>query len=91
MKHFHDYLVCYDICDPKRGGRVFRACCKVATPYQYSVFHLCGDRSSLEGLLNTLEGIVNPLCDDVRAYRIDDLAALRALGEMVLPEGLYAL
>jgi CRISPR-associated protein Cas2 len=44
-----NYIVCYDICDPKRLRRVHRACRDYGTHLQYSVFECdLSERERLE-------------------------------------------
>jgi CRISPR-associated protein Cas2 len=32
------YLICYDVCDPKRLRRTYKKMCGYGTPVQYSIF-----------------------------------------------------
>lgn len=51
------YLVCYDVCDPKRLRRVAEVCCDFGVRLQYSVFEcdLNGaERAKLEGRLTEI-------------------------------------
>ena len=62
------YLICYDIADPRRLGRVHRATVREALPVQYSVYLYEGSTRELRRFLAALEAIIEPLEDDVRAY-----------------------
>lgn len=85
------YLLCYDICDPRRLGRVFRTCCKVAVPYQYSVFVLTATRDELDALILRIARLIDATEDDVRVYRLRDPQSIGRLGETVLPHEILAL
>lgn len=87
--HERHYLLCYDISDPKRLGRIYRRCCKYGTPFQYSVFHLHCSAKVLEDLLDAIEKLIDPSSDDVRAYAISSVKEITTLGEALLPEGIH--
>ncbi|MBS97681.1 MAG: CRISPR-associated endonuclease Cas2 [Oceanospirillaceae bacterium] len=87
--HLHHYLVCYDIADPRRLGRVGRLSRKEGIPFQYSVVYLQCDEAALDSFLERLEHLIDPAEDDVRAYRITSPRTIRFLGEPILPEGLH--
>lgn len=65
------YLICYDIADPKRLGRVHRICRNYAIPVQYSVFLGELSREQLEQLLSVLEETISSKEDDVRLYPLE--------------------
>ncbi|WKN24004.1 CRISPR-associated endonuclease Cas2 [Azotobacter vinelandii] len=85
------YLLCYDIRDPRRLNRVFRACCKVAVPYQYSVFVLTATRDELDALVRHIARLIDENEDDVRVYRLHAPQSIQRLGEAVLPHEIVAL
>lgn len=82
------YLVCYDIADPKRLGRVHRRIVKHAMFVQLSVYYLQGDRQVLEALLEDLREVIDEGCDDVRAYPVRQLSGALQIGCSWLPEGI---
>lgn len=82
------YLVCYDIADPKRLGRVHRRVVKHAMFIQLSVYYLQGDRKVLESLLSELRDVIDERCDDVRIYTIPQLSTALHIGCSWLPEGI---
>ena len=86
MGHF---LVCYDIANPKRLGRVHRCAVKHAVFIQYSVYYLDGSIEQLSGFLNALEQIIDIREDDVRAYRVTPLNLATQLGREWMPEGIW--
>ncbi|HEY8385699.1 MAG TPA: CRISPR-associated endonuclease Cas2 [Porticoccaceae bacterium] len=85
------YLLCYDIADPKRLQRVYRACCKVGIPFQYSVFCVTCDEQRIKDVLKTLEGLIDAAEDDVRVYRISTPDAIITLGESLMPDDILLL
>lgn len=82
------YLVCYDIADPRRLGRVHRRIVKHAIFIQLSVYYLQGDRQALAALLNDLQDVIDEDYDDVRAYSVRPLAEALQIGCPWLPEGI---
>jgi len=85
------YLLCYDIADPKRLQRVYRACCKVGVPFQYSVFYITGDEQLIASVIETLNSFIDDSEDDVRVYQISTPDAIISLGETLLPEDILLL
>lgn len=82
------YLICYDIADPRRLGRVHRRIVNHAIFIQFSVYYLKGDKQSLADLLNDLKYVIDENYDDVRAYMIRPLSEALQIGTPWLPEGL---
>lgn len=62
------YLVCYDITDPKKLGRVFRLLKGNGIHLQYSVFQCSLTWPELINLKERLVTIINPKEDDIRIY-----------------------
>lgn len=89
MQRLH-YLVCYDICNPRRLGRIGRVGRKMAMPLQYSVLYLYGTERDLDRLLELLELEMDDRVDDIRAYRIPDLGRIETIGQNWLPESIFA-
>lgn len=85
------YLICYDIADPKRLIRVHRACARHAAPLQYSVFLGCFRPEKLEALLDELDGLIEPALDDVRIYPLPSPAQADLVGTPRLPQGVRLL
>lgn len=86
--HIGHYLVCYDITDPRRLQRVFRASRRFGTPFQYSVVYFCGNEHQLALFLGALEELIDPMSDDIRAYRIRSLKQITTLGQSIQPDGI---
>ncbi|MDD4906625.1 MAG: CRISPR-associated endonuclease Cas2 [Methylobacter tundripaludum] len=81
------FLICYDIADPKRLGRVHRCLKKRGLPVQYSVFTTEMKRIPLEKLLATINLLINQREDDVRCYILPDSLEFDVLGKQFFPEG----
>ncbi|MBI3935968.1 MAG: CRISPR-associated endonuclease Cas2 [Betaproteobacteria bacterium] len=83
-----NWLIAYDIADPRRLRRVHRFLSARAVPVQYSVF---ATRSApmKAGLIRTgLGEIIDETEDDVRIYPVPEPADLTVFGRKALPEGL---
>ncbi len=80
------YLICYDITNPKRLGRVHRRIIKHAMFIQFSVYYLEGDQQDLKALLDDLQEVIDEGRDDVRAYAVRPLADAMQIGVSWLPE-----
>jgi len=83
-----EYIICYDITDPKRLGRIHRALKKKALPVQYSVFLFNGTPDQLALCLARLEALMDPDTDDIRAYPLPQRGLRLALGPGALPGGI---
>ena len=83
-----DTIICYDIADPKRLGRLFRFLRKCAAPLQYSVFLFSGDDRQLERCLQGLLRLIDTKEDDLRAYPLPARGLRVRLGKPALPEGI---
>ena len=83
-----EFIVCYDITDPKRLGRVYRQLCKEAMPLQYSVFLFKGDSRQVKKLMHDLSSLIDKRRDDVRAYPLPQRGLKARLGKPALPEGI---
>jgi len=81
------WLICYDIADPKRLGRLHRHIKQFAQPVQYSVFYFEGNHHQLTRRLQDIATRINPREDDVRAYPIPNPPEIDTLGRGGLPEG----
>jgi CRISPR-associated protein Cas2 len=82
-----NWLIAYDIANPKRLLRVHRYLKKHAIPVQYSVFVLHGSQLSLENILAGISSLIAPEEDDVRAYHLPQRCEVTMLGRQSFPEG----
>ena len=84
-----DYIICYDIANPRRLGRIHRALKKQALAVQYSVFLFSGTEVQLQRCLAQLQALMDERYDDIRAYPLPARGLRWCLGQPVLPEGIY--
>ncbi len=82
------YLICYDIADPRRLARVHRFLTTRALALQYSVFSAVLRRRELEDILENLEERIDVRKDDVRVYPLPDAPQATTIGRFFLPEGI---
>jgi CRISPR-associated protein Cas2 len=83
-----EFIICYDIANPKRLGRLYRFLKKRAVPLQYSVFLFVGDDRQLDRLLAEAITLIDPKDDDLRAYPLPARGLKARLGKPALPEGI---
>jgi CRISPR-associated protein Cas2 len=83
-----NWLVSYDIADPRRLMRVHRALKKEGTPMQYSVFWVQASRARMGAIMAQLATLIDERADDVRAYPIPQEAWSVSLGNSMLPAGI---
>ena len=82
------YLICYDIANPKRLGKVHRRAVNHAVFVQYSVYYLQGTRAALDIMLDELREVIDDSQDDVRAYMIAPLSESIQFGRSWIPDGI---
>jgi CRISPR-associated protein Cas2 len=87
MKPPAAWLACYDIAEPRRLARVWRAVREFGVPLQYSVFWARLDRAGLDAALAAVAARIEPRADDVRFYPLPDNVQITGLGRDVLPLG----
>ena len=56
-----EYIICYDITNPRRLGRIHRTLKQYAVPLQYSVFLFTGSAAQLAQCLARLQAMVPPV------------------------------
>lgn len=83
-----NWLLCYDIADPRRLGRIHRYMVRAGIPLQYSVFRLKVDDAELEGIIDQLEALINPSQDDIRIYPLHRKPKAYTMGNTFFPEGI---
>lgn len=83
-----NYLVCYDIRDPKRLLKVYSCLKKRALHIQYSVFYCRLTWNELIDLKRTLKELIDERRDDVRLYPIPQDMKVKVMGRGDrIPEG----
>jgi CRISPR-associated protein Cas2 len=83
------WLVNYDIADPKRLARVFKYLKKEGIPMQYSVFSVEASNAKMGAIMAHLATLIDARDDDVRAYRLPENGWRATLGEAMLPQDLW--
>lgn len=64
------YLICYDICNPKRLSRVAKNMEKMGIRVQYSFFNVEMNEEMLDSLIKNLMTIIDPAQDKIYVYPI---------------------
>ena len=82
------YLIGYDIADPKRLQRIYRRMTKYATPIQYSIFLFEGSEKLLTECLTEVMQIFHKKEDDLRIYPLPHNCSQWRLGKASLPQGI---
>ncbi|MDQ7060891.1 MAG: CRISPR-associated endonuclease Cas2 [Sulfurimonas sp.] len=76
MKKFN-FLICYDIADPKRLSKIAKALEKVAIRIQKSLFfYTLASQEDIVEITQTLDAILNQEEDDIRIYKVDKLSSI---------------
>lgn len=83
------YLISYDIRDPRRLQKVHRRLRAQAHPLLESLFAFRGSPHALQGLRETLAGLLQPRVDDLLIYRLRHDRPIHRWGSACLPRGLY--
>lgn len=83
------WLICYDIADPDRLRCVYKEVRRYATPLQHSVFCAHATRREVVGRLRLLTRILDPRCDDVRAYPLLTTSPPTVYGRPLLASGVH--
>ena len=87
MRNTKTYLICYDIADPRRLGRLHRYLSKHAIPVQYSVFQARLTANQKTTLCEDIANLIDPRYDDVRIYHLPDKLEIVQFGINFFPEG----
>ncbi len=68
MNRKQPFLICYDIADTKRLGKLHRMIVKQALMVQYSVYYVEECVAAMRELEQAITEIIDPRWDDVRIY-----------------------
>ena len=69
----YDYLICYDIADPRRLVKIAKYLEKRAFRIQYSIFLLKNaTKVQIYQMAQDLNELINPKEDDIRIYTIEE-------------------
>jgi CRISPR-associated protein Cas2 len=75
-----EYLVCYDIANPRRLGRVYRFMAGKGKHLQYSVFHCSLTWQELQMMKEKLSALIDDEEDDIRIYPLPSGGKVIAMG-----------
>jgi len=89
MNHTADFLIAYDITDPRRLQRLHRYLLQEAIPIEYSVFFVTQDIRRVQAILTHAVGLIDPRSDDLRCYPLPNRGLRKRLGKATLPAGVY--
>ena len=81
-------LICYDISDPRRLGRLYRYLCNQATPVQYSVFLAELTAKQLRQIVEDVSDIIDECEDDVRIYSLPPKTHFSRIGQPLFADGI---
>lgn len=68
-----NFVVCYDIKDPKRLKKVHRLISKELLQIQYSIYYGILSLQDMDALIGKLERIIDSHHDDVKVYQTQSL------------------
>lgn len=83
------WVIGYDISNPRRLQRVYRAMLRHATPIEYSVFMLSGTERDKQRCLDELTALIDKDTDDLRCYPLPERGLQERIGKATLPEGIH--
>lgn len=84
-----NWLIGYDITDPRRLQRIYRAMLKHATPLEYSIFLLSGTENAQKKCMREIASMIDPASDDLRCYPLPERGLQHRLGKATLPQGIH--
>lgn len=83
------WLIGYDIADPKRLQKVHRMLKNHATPIEYSVFLFVGTDREHRKCVDELATLIAPETDDLRSYPLPARGYQERFGRATLPVGIH--
>lgn len=83
-----EWIIGYDICDPRRLGRVYRVMLKHATPIEYSIFLFSGTQNACNECMKQISSLIEKN-DDLRCYPLPNRGFQTRLGKATLPQGIH--
>lgn len=86
INQVNQYLVSYDISEPKRLQRIHRVLKKQGLPIQYSVFSVVLTKARLLSLIEMLKYIIDEREDDIRCYSLPASINCSVLGQQFFPD-----
>ena len=86
-----EYLIGYDIANPKRLMKIHKVMCGYALPLQLSVFLFEGTEPRLRACLEVLQSMICVQDDDIRCYRLTQGYRRYVLGQKAFTDGQFVL
>lgn len=83
-----NWLIAYDIANPRRLNRIRRQIIKDALPVQYSLYLYHGSQKETQKLLDELSTLMDTQEDDLRAYPIPSRVEIDLIGQHGMPSNL---
>lgn len=84
-----NWIIGYDITDPRRLQRVYRAMLKHAAPLEYSIFLLTGSERDKQKCMSEIVRLISTATDDLRCYPLPERGLQARLGKATLPPGIH--
>ena len=86
----HEWIVAYDIADPRRLGRVHRYMVKRAIPIQKSIFQATMSTAQMLKLRLDLAQLIDASADDIRMYPLPAHLEIVRLGRLdIVARGVF--
>ncbi len=86
---YQDFLIAYDITDPRRLQRLHRLLTQHALAIEYSVFYASDDPRRIKTLLAQAAKLIDSRADDLRCYPLPQRGLRARIGRATLPPGVY--
>ena len=80
LNDMREWIISYDISDPKRLGRVYRLMLKRAIPQQRSVFRASMSAIQARKLRDELAALIDRRADDIRLYALPSSVEIIRIG-----------
>lgn len=85
----NSWLIGYDITEPKRLQRIYRALLNHATPIEHSIFLLTGTERDMQKCMEQITTMIDEKTDDLRCYPLPAKGLQQRLGKATIPKGIY--
>lgn len=83
------WVIGYDITDPRRLQRIYRAMLRHAIPLEYSVFLLAGSETDRLNCMMEMASMIDERSDDLRCYPLPVRGLQERIGKAALPAGIH--
>ena len=83
------WVIGYDIADPRRLQHIHRAMLRHAIPLEYSIFLLAGNENDRRRCMEEITPMIDPEADDLRCYPLPARGLQERIGKAALPPGIH--